>query len=391
VSRQNDSFHYTNGEQVASSKFRLIMLKNTLKKINVLFVMQCFDPKIGSTQGVINLAQYTSELNIYITGSIQAMHKPLITKSGLKLIPGESKEFSRFGLLGYVLNVIYWMVKLKNKNIELLHINYVSWGPSVACAAKILNIPIVARAGGAYSKKNYTCRWVDKYFAICNAQAKNLLNSPVKDKVIVVGNFMDRQRIIDSQQLAAPVAPKVEGRVRFLFVGQLDTRKGLHLLVEALTKVKSDVELLLVGGDWTKDGYPLEVKSLIQRNRLEYKVQLYDHREDVIGLLRQSDIFVLPTLSDTRPRVIMEAMCIGMPVISTSVGGIPELINSGENGLLISPNNVDELAAAMEKLAKSKELRDRLGNQAQAYADRYLDPFKTAKNYVAGYKQLIGF
>jgi hypothetical protein len=45
----------------------------------------------------------------------------------------------------------------------------------------------------------------------------------------------------------------------------------------------------------------------------------------------------------------------------------------------------------MEKLARSKELRDRLGKEAQVYADSYLDPFKTAENYIAGYRQLIGF
>jgi len=288
-----------------------------------------------------------------------------------------------------LLNTLKWLVRLKLHKIQVIHLNYVSWGPSLAFAAKLLGIPIAARAGGEYSKRNYSCRWINKYFAICKSQAAELLNSPNKNKVSIVGNFVNRTRIEESGGLQSPIVPKVSDHIRFLFLGQLEKRKGIHVLVNAFANMTTDADLLLVGGDWALDGYPEEIKSLIQQHGIAEKIHLYNHRLDIVELLRQCDVFVLPTIADTMPRVILEAMCIGKCIISTTVGGIPELIIDNETGRLVPPNDIDALTMVLDELANSKELRDKFEKNARAWAETNIDPYHTAENYVDGYRELV--
>ena len=73
-----------------------------------------------------------------------------------------------------------------------------------------------------------------------------------------------------------------------------------------------------------------------------------------------ADVFVLPSLSEGIPRVILEAWALGVPVVATKVGGIPYLIRNGENGILVPPCSPDALSKAIEKIIDNKTLRKKL-------------------------------
>ena len=89
---------------------------------------------------------------------------------------------------------------------------------------------------------------------------------------------------------------------------------------------------------------------------LHENIQLYYNR---------ATILVHPSISEGIPVVLMEAMSKGLPVIATRITGVPELVEHGEDGLLVAPGNVAELAEAMVMLLNNKELRTRLGNNAR--------------------------
>jgi len=246
----------------------------------------------------------------------------------------------------------------------------------------------VARAGGQFDPRNLASRWIKAYAASCQAHAQSLLESPVADKVFVMGDLFRPDRLYESDSPCRPIPARKEGRLRFLFVGQLVERKGISVLIEAFSRIDVDADLLLVGGDWNEEGYPQEIRTLIGRLGLGDRVHLENHRPDVAVVMRRCDVFVLPSLSDARPRSIIEAMSLGLPVISTCVGGIPTLIQDGVSGILVPPCDPAALSGALDRLARSPELRKRLGEAARAETEAQCQPEQTARRFVELYQHV---
>lgn len=138
-----------------------------------------------------------------------------------------------------------------------------------------------------------------------------------------------------------------------------DDTKGIHLLLEAARDVLAGVPVrLLIAGDGpARPGLERRAREL----GLQDVVLWLGQRDDVATILAGSDLFVLPTLSDQFPTVLLEAMAAGLPVISTSVGGVPEIVSHESTGLLVPAGDVAALAGAIERLVSDAALRRRLG------------------------------
>ncbi len=151
---------------------------------------------------------------------------------------------------------------------------------------------------------------------------------------------------VDGSYLATPPSP-LPDRQRFLFIGRLTEQKAPMLLLEAaieLLKTRS-FELAFVG-----DG---EFRDMMQR-RIDaagasesIRILGWKSGGEVRQELERSQVMVLPSFAEGLPVVIMEALAIGRPVISTTIAGIPELVRHGENGWLVAPGNVEALVTAM--------------------------------------------
>lgn len=150
------------------------------------------------------------------------------------------------------------------------------------------------------------------------------------------------ETFLGSAPIAIPQAP------RLVFVGRLSPEKGVVLLIEAAAKLKRDgvrVELVLIG-----DGPSLpDIEQAVAQHGLDDAVTLLGWqgservREEILG----SRALVSPSFAEGLPIVLMEAMALHRPVVSTYVAGIPELVQSGINGFLVPPGSVDDLAEAM--------------------------------------------
>ena len=107
--------------------------------------------------------------------------------------------------------------------------------------------------------------------------------------------------------------------------------------------------------------------------KIDDRVHFLGHVHDVPGLLAASDLFCYPSLADGLPNAVVEAMAMGLPVIASAVGGIPELITDGENGLLVAPQDVRQLARSIARLLDDESLAARLGARAATSVRAQLD------------------
>lgn len=174
------------------------------------------------------------------------------------------------------------------------------------------------------------------------------------------------------QPMVPDLPPKDGGVVSLLGVGQLTERKGFHFLVRACAELKSrgvPFKCSIVG-----EGHQRPVlESLISELRVTDCVHLIGARpqEDMPGFLAAANVFVLPCVvasdgwRDGIPVALMEAMYWKIPVVSTNILGLPELIDNNINGVLVEPEDVSGLADAIERLSGSREMRIRMGEQAK--------------------------
>ncbi|MBF6591767.1 MAG: glycosyltransferase family 4 protein [Ktedonobacterales bacterium] len=153
------------------------------------------------------------------------------------------------------------------------------------------------------------------------------------------------------------------GRPRLLFVGGDFARKGGELLLECFTRDFAErCELWLVTS-----------ASLAPRPGVRVFSQITPESGELPRLYAEADIFVFPTLADCAPLVVPEAMAAALPVISTSVGAIPEMVEDGVTGLLIEPGSRETLRAAIERLLAASEVRTRLGDAGRRTVEARYD------------------
>lgn len=357
--------------------------------MRILIEVDSSDIRIGAINDMLDLCRYGKSQNIefYLCGNVNNVLREAAEKSGFRIVKGKSMNLNKAFALQYIASVMYWLIILKRIKVNVVHLNYVSWGPSLACAAKILKIGLVSRAGGIFSPKNLTCKWTDYYLANCEAQASHLLNTSISHKVKVVGDLINIDRIKNVLNENFFSSTQKNTTPKLLFLGQLIERKGIDVLVQAIAHMECFAELLIVGGDWNKPGYPTAIKQLIKNYKIEDQVKMFNHRTDAINFLLSCDVFVLPSLSEARPRSIIEAMLIGKCVVSTNTGGIPTLIQNECTGILVPPGDHHALAAALDKVCFSSNLRNKYGASAKEYALRTFDINLTIANYLKVYKK----
>jgi glycosyltransferase involved in cell wall biosynthesis len=175
---------------------------------------------------------------------------------------------------------------------------------------------------------------------------------------IPTGIDLSRYRKSGKSKLGLP-----GGAFVFGIVATLRSWKGHADLIDAFSQLNDPRFHLVIAGDGPQR--PALEKKLVER------VHLLGHREDVPQVLEAFDIFVLPSYANEGvPQAIMQAMAMELPVISTRVGAISEVVAEGETGTFVPPRDVRALAVAMKKMQEENELRIRMGKAARRIAEQ---------------------
>ena len=177
-----------------------------------------------------------------------------------------------------------------------------------------------------------------------------------------------------------------ENKTVITCISRLRPRKGHKYLFEALALLKSDlnnVDVWIVGDGEMREELENQVHTLQLDN-----VSFLGARNDIPELLSQSDIFVLPTTSDTLPISIIEAMFAKKAIITTNCGGIPEIIEDYHSGLIAEPGNSQQLAEKLSLLLRDSALRETLAKNAKTFAEKHLTSTNMVKKIEEIYQSL---
>jgi glycosyltransferase involved in cell wall biosynthesis len=123
--------------------------------------------------------------------------------------------------------------------------------------------------------------------------------------------------------------------------------------------------------------------------KIRERVRFLNTRHDIPDILAASDLFVLSSDVEGLPLAVMEAMAAGLPVVATAVGGVPELLTDGREGLIVAPGDADALKAAIARLIDSPDQRKTMGRCAESKALATFDIARTVRSYVGLYKKLV--
>lgn len=180
--------------------------------------------------------------------------------------------------------------------------------------------------------------------------------------------------------IANPVAPFQAGsaaRARMpgslLFLGRLGERKGIYILLDALARVSERYPevRLFCGGDGDIQAARLAAARFGVEDRVEFLGWVDGSRR--AELLATASVYVLPSFAEGMPMGILEAMSAGLPVVSTPVGGIPEAITDGEEGLLVAPGDAVALSDVIARLLGDPGLRSAMGSRAREKFDKHFN------------------
>ncbi|HYV50787.1 MAG TPA: glycosyltransferase [Dongiaceae bacterium] len=223
--------------------------------------------------------------------------------------------------------------------------------------------------GGPFRRLKYA-HGVDRYIAVSQAAATSVRDAGVDpERITVVPCGIDprvfavpRDRDGLRRELAIPPGSKLVG-----FAGALEEGKGPSDLLEAVAGLPRNVHVLMTG-----EG-PLRVR--LEHRSLEAdlagRVHLLGWRQDFPRILRSLDAFCLPSRQEGFPNAILDALAAEVPVIATQVGGIPEIVVSGRNGLLLEARDPEALRAALLRVLDDPELAALLAGEGRRTVNEF--------------------
>lgn len=215
-----------------------------------------------------------------------------------------------------------------------------------------------------------------------------------RGKIKVIHNGVDTKRFSPEGY----VHPLSKDNIWILYVGRIEDRKGLDVLIQAMSEIvpKHPKTRLLIVGRAPNPRSLSSLMNLVRKFGIQSNVIFKGPvSSNVIpSLMRACDVLVFPSTTqriqvEGLPNTILEGMSTEIPIVSTNICGVPEVISHMKTGLLVEPSSVEQLAAAIITLIESQTLRKELGSNARYYILRNNTIMKAAKQYLALYQHIL--
>ena len=254
--------------------------------------------------------------------------------------------------------------------IDLIHVHFANIGTIAGRLSKMLSLPytLTTHAFDIYqSPDQEELRKVldeaESVITISEYNKKYLINeSGVKNQIDIIRCGIDLEKFNPKRE------QDINKRIQLFTTSRLVEKKGMKYLIKAMPIVKKAIpncELIIVGSGPLFSSLNKLISNLEASNYIQLLGNVTD--QELIQYFGNADIFILPCIiandgdRDGIPVVLMEAMAMKLPVISTNVSGIPELVENGVSGVLVPPNKENCIADAIIDLCVNKDLRIKMG------------------------------
>lgn len=290
----------------------------------------------------------------------------------------DGNKFIKF--IVFVEGIFHFLYYMLFSRIEIVHVHGASdasfWRKRVFIyIAKFFGKKVVYHIHGGgfekFAKKNK------------NAVSATLMKC---DKIVVISDYwkncfvndfcLDNVSIIKNVIATPCVDRQMHSEFTLLFLGLLTKNKGIYDLVDILSENKDKYEgrlRLIVGGNGDVDYFKGKIHECGLENIMSFKGWLSGNEKS--RAFNSSDVYILPSYIEGLPISILEAMSYGLPVISTYVGGIPEIVHNGTNGLLFEAGDKIAMGNCIETLFSDEDLRTKMGANSSKMVREHLPSF----------------
>ncbi|MFT4217190.1 MAG: glycosyltransferase [Micropruina sp.] len=292
---------------------------------------------------------------------------------------GEGRVRSRVWQLFYAGEAMRLLAEMRRLNVRHVHAHFANVSADIARAAVAYARGVDPDGGWQWS---FTMHGPTEFDAVDHYDLAGKVAAA--DGVACVSDFTRSQLMrlsdpadweklqvvhmsVDTEKFVPPAEPRpVDGPLRILDVGRLVPEKGASILLDAAAQLAEsgvDFQVRLVGGGELE----ADLRRAIAKRGLSNRVTLTGPlgQDDILAEYHWADVFCLPSFQEGLPVALMEAMATGLPVVTTPISGIPELVRDGHNGRLVAPGRADLLADTLAQLASDADMRHRLGAAAR--------------------------
>jgi glycosyltransferase involved in cell wall biosynthesis len=356
------------------------------KKIHVLYITAQGNFIGGGEVSLLNLLKYLNRerftpLVVFPSeGSLfQAARKMNIKTEVITL-----KPLRKLHLFSFIRGVARLFSFVKKEKVDIIHSNAAASRESIASAvvAKLAGIPFIYHARVLESSKGiekFLTRFSTRIMAISEKVKEKFSFVKDKKKVIKIFNAVDLNEFNPETKRGEKI--KEEFRIHreekiVGTVGRLYPLKGVDVFIKAAAKVAKEMpktKFLIVGEDDSFGSYRKKLERLSEELGLKNEVIFTGFRTDIPELIAAMDVFVLPSLESYEAfgRVVIEAMAMLKPVVATRSGGVPEIVEDGVIGILISPGDAEAMSEAIVTLLKDEEKAKQMGLEGRQKAERF--------------------
>ncbi len=279
----------------------------------------------------------------------------------------------------------------------LLHVNDIWWVPQTLRAVAGVRIPIVAHVRQEIESpkvRRYELDKVDLVFPVsCQIQQSLERGGVLPERLKVLYSGVDMSRIPDQEdgrevrrRFDIPTDALLLGTVANLFA-----RKGYEVMLRVLPAILAsfpDVHYVIVGsGD---AAYETRLRAMVKDLRLERRVHFAGFQDPVYPYLAAMDVYVHPALMEGFGIAVLEAMAMRKPVVATTTGGLPEIVQDGKTGVLVPPNEPDALAGAIVGLLQDSTRRVSMGRAGLNRVETLFTVEAMMERLIAAYGLLLG-
>lgn len=339
--------------------------------MKIAIIVSLFPPKwlAGTEIATFNIAKHLTKRGheVHIITSLDEGFPKQSIEQGFYVHRIRVSKVPFMGIISFWTKTTFAITKIRP---DIIHSQTLTNGMPGLMAKIILKKPFIAWGRGldVYQTGLFTRPLLR--LVMHNADAIIALSEDMKKEmqrtynrnIFMIPNGVDSERFRDiSRDMMRHKLQKDVGEKLIIFIGRFRPEKGVQYLIDAMYIIRKKTQLtrLILVGEGPEEA---NLRELAQKLNLQSCIDFIGKIpiENVPCYLAASDVFVLPSLSEGMPNVVLEAMAAGLPIVATKVGGLPEIIKNGENGFLVEPKNAEQISEKVSLILMDSRLRETL-------------------------------